>query len=336
MLYAPVPLQLPAGHAFREVTSFTPGGLALGAAWDSQAGNGVEYEAILRWQGTGTFEALAARIVNREGMIAGTDGGLVVFSACHDSSGVSKPLAIVEGALVDLGAQYPGRTGIIGMNAHGVFVGKTWTSGGSFGFVATTAGMSLVPTPSRAYQSSARVITDDGTIFGVWQPEPSAPHRGFVVRGGVSSDLREFLPVAVNQALGAVGWLSSGKQYTCGSFDLSASPPVFRPLPLPAPANYSQVFAIDDVGRAAGYCWSGLPATTPYLGFVAEADTAQGLDTLLGLPGQLGGLIQAMSRSGRIAGSSSMGPFVADLVASGASTSSKPRLVIPGKRPRRI
>lgn len=336
MLYSPVPLQIPAGHAFQEVTSFTPNGLALGSAFDSQAGNGAEYAAVLRWQAAGTYEVIATRIVDRYGMIVGTDGGLVVFSACYDRSGVSKPLAIVGGALVDLGAQYPGRTGISGMNASGAFVGNTQTSGGTFAFVGTTSGMSLVPTPSRAYQSNARVITDDGTIFGVWQPDAGAPFRGFVVRGGVASDLREFLPTAVNQTLGAVGRLSTGNEFTYGSFDLNLSPPVFRPLPLPAPANYSMAFAIDDVGRAAGYCWAGLPATTPYLGFIAEASAAQGLDSLLGLPGQVSGRIQAMSRGSRIAGVSSQGPFVADLVASGASTSTKPRLIGPGKLPRRL
>lgn len=338
MLYSPVPIQVPAGHAFQEVTSFIPSGLALGSAWDSQAGNGVEYTAVLRWQATGAYEVLATRIVDRFGMIVGDDSGLVVFSACNDRSGVSKPLAIIGGTLVDLGAQYPGRTGISGMNAGGAFVGSTQTSGGRFAFVATTSGMSLLPTPSPAYQSHARVITDDGTVYGVWQPDPSAPYRGFVFRGGVSTDLREFLPTAVNQSLGAVGRLSTGNEFTYGSFDLSQSPPVFRPLPLPAPADYSYTFAIDDLGRAAGYCWKGIPATTAYLGFIAEASAAQGLDALLGLPGQVSGLIQAMSRGSRIAGVSSQGPFIADRVTSGASagTSTKPRLIGPGKLPRRI
>lgn len=336
MRYSPVPLQVPAGHAFQEVTSFTPGGLALGSVWDSQAGNGVEYAAVLRWQPTGAYEVVATRIVNREGLIVGTDDGLVVFSACHDHSGVSKPLAVVGGSLVDLGAQYPGRTGISAMNAGGTFIGSTQTSGGRFAFVATTSGMSLLPTPSPAYHSHARSITDDGTVFGVWQPAPSAPYRGFMVRGGVASDLREFLPTAVNQSLSAVGRLSTGNEFTYGIFDLNQSPLVFRPLPLPAPAEYSHTFAIDDLGRTAGYCWKGFPPMTAYLGFVAEASAAQGLDALLGLPGQVSGLLQALSRGSRIAGISAQGPFVADLVTSGASTSTKPRLIGPGKLPRRI
>lgn len=310
MFYSPTPLQSPQDHVLHQATSFTPGGRLLGTAFDSRVGNGQWYETVLRWDAQGAVEALAGRMRNVMGRVVGTNDGLVVFSAAYDHEGDSKPLAIIGGQVIDLGAAYTGPTTVARMNASGAFVGVTGPATQRSAYVATVQGMRLVVTPRPAAESSAAGITDDGTIVGSWRETPGAPWRGYVERGGVAEDLRELQPAAINQSQIAVGRISGGAEFSFGLFDLRQRPPVWQALALPRGAEYMLAHDIDDVGEVAGYSWQGSPASTPYLGFVSAEGAATGLDILMGMPGQVP-RITAMSRAGSIAGPLGAGFFIA-------------------------
>ena len=324
MPYLPTPLQVPAGHAIREVSSFTPQGLLLGTAFDSQAGTGLQYETVTRWSPNGTCTTLAGRMRNIHGRVVGTDDGLVVLSAAFDHDGLPKPLAIVGGVVRDLGSAYPGGTVIARMNATGTFVGTTDSGGRKFGFVATLTGMRPVVTPDPSAESSANIITDDGDVYGTWSPGPGAPRRGFLERNGVAEDLREFLLFAVNTAQLGVGRLSNQPEFALGTFDLRQRPLAYRPVPLPAGQEFMTGPDLDDAGNVAAYCWKGSPAITPYRGFIASGASSELLDALLGLPGQLV-RVTAVSRGGSLAGSLGASHYIAHPTAQQQTAAPDPR-----------
>lgn len=309
MPYQPTLLQVPPGHTILEVSSFTPQGSLLGTALEVQSG--VQYTTVCRWSPSGVVETLANRMRNVYGRVVGGEDGVVVLSAAYDHDGPSKPLAIVAGQVHDLGAAYPGPTGIARMNASGSFVGIVRGATHNFGFVATLTAMRPVVTPDPSAESNASGITDDGLIYGNWRPGPGVPMRGFLERGGVAEDLREFLPVAANESWLAVGRLSTGSEFAYGTFDLRQRPLEYRPVPLPRGQEYMSGALIDGAGNVAGYCWQGSPAATPYEGFVASGGGSERLDVLLGLSGQGIGRITAIGRDGAIAGPFGASHYVA-------------------------
>jgi len=324
---APVRAQVPVNYLIRDIPSFTPGGLALGVTVSAAAPGGSVVE-VARWYPDGRHERLAARIFDYEGSVVGNDAGLVVVGGSLNGSGVPHPLAIVVGAVQDLGGMFPGRARVTRMNASGSFVGWADTPTGPRAYVATTGGMSYVPTPGPAVASSAVGITDAGVIIGNWQPTGGGLLRGFVHRGGVSEDLRELIPVAVNESLVALGKSSGTDNY--GTFDLRQSPPVWQPLAYPANCTVAQFNGIDDFGQVMA---SAGNITTPLTGYLYDGGRPRYIDDVLAMPG-VGGRFSAIGRGGCLAGVASLGHF---LVYPGAQpvVAARPRIDLASRPQRR-
>lgn len=302
MRYQPVRLQPPAGHSLAEMSHFfTPACThVLGIAWDQATKPGTRF-SIVRWDRQGAAEVVLGRLHESHGRVVGNDAGLVVISACRVVDGpAAKPLAFTVGSglVTDLGAPYPGLTGVNDMNAAGVFVGYSRTLTGSIGFVATVTGMRAVTPPAPAAEVVAKGINDGGVVVGTWT-HPGRPARGFVERGGVTEDLGEFDVTRVNNASIAVACRSADRS-AWGTIDLNQRPYELRPLAVPRRCSGIQMASsIDDRGVVGGYCeWTGFASSQ---GTLLRADASFTVDELVGQPGKAG-FIYGHGRSGAISG----------------------------------